>query len=223
LFCFGTWLQPTSFIPMLLAILIATTITISLAVSCYIYDYSGLYTLHWLDSVSIAQHIHIVNIHAGFDETSNLLQHRYPTATLRIFDFYDPTKHTEVSIKRARKLYPCDSSTEHITTRAVPLQANSTDVIFTIFATHEIRNRDERITFLAQLQNSLQHEGKCIVVEHLRDVPNFLIYTIGVFHFFSKREWLANFSAAGFITEQEIKITPFISAFVLQKDHGYTS
>ena len=44
---------------------------ISLLVSCYVYDLSGLYQFKWLNIREGGQQI--VNIHAGFDETSILL------------------------------------------------------------------------------------------------------------------------------------------------------
>ena len=46
----------------------------------------------------------ITNINAGFDETSYILDDKFPNATIKAFDFYDAEKHTEASIKRARKV-----------------------------------------------------------------------------------------------------------------------
>jgi len=98
----------------------------------------------------------------------------------------------------------------------VPLAAGSTDRIFAIFAAHEIRDSTERIQFFAQLKTALSPNGKIILLEHLRDVPNFLAYNIGFLHFFSKNEWHRTFSGAGLVIESETKLTAFLSIFTLQ-------
>ena len=66
----------------LLFILILTSTLMSLLVSFYIYDLSNLYKLSWLDD-SIEK-IKIVNISAGFDETSALLKIKFKNATLTL-------------------------------------------------------------------------------------------------------------------------------------------
>jgi hypothetical protein len=206
----------------LAAVLIILPLIISLVVSYYVYDASELYSLKWLSELSIVPESRIVNIHAGFDETSSLLKARYPDSELSVFDFYDPQKHTEVSIARARKAYVAFPQTLRIDTRSIPLPKGSADSIFNIFSLHEIRNTAERISFLKSQHAVLSENGYCIVAEHLRDLPNFLAYNIGFFHFHAAREWKSNFTAAGFELLLEKKITPFVSIFVLRKTHGVT-
>src|SRR5687767_678434 len=60
---------------------------LSLSVSFYVYDCSPLYTLDWLGSLPITERSALVNINAGFDETSFLLSRKYPGAELHVFDF----------------------------------------------------------------------------------------------------------------------------------------
>lgn len=200
-----------------LIILAMLSITISLAISYYIYDYSNIYSLDWLQTLNIPAGSHLVNIHAGFDETSHLLARLYTTSTLQVFDFYDPLKHTEVSIERARKLYTAYPGTKKIETTAIPLEANSTDYIFNIFAAHEIRNPAERVAFLKQLHTSIKPAGRIVVLEHMRDLPNFIAYNIGFFHFHSRNEWKRNFADAGLTLEHELALTPFLALFILRK------
>src|SRR5688500_14540986 len=57
---------------------------ISLAASHYVYDRSGLYSLDWLNSLGIGKDKKLVNINAGFDETSSLLAAKYPGAELAV-------------------------------------------------------------------------------------------------------------------------------------------
>jgi SAM-dependent methyltransferase len=202
--------------------LTALSIIVSLTVSWYIYDHSDLYALNWLNSLSIGSNKQLVNINAGFDETSLLLKEKYPDCDLIVFDFYDPAKHTEISIERARKAYPPFPGTTVISTNNIPLKTNSADYIFLTLAAHEIRNDEERINFFKQLEKVLSPAGKIIVVEHQRDIYNFMAYNFGFFHFFSTKTWKQIFSKTNLSEESIFKITPFISAFVLTKN-GTTS
>ncbi|SKC77498.1 class I SAM-dependent methyltransferase [Ohtaekwangia koreensis] len=204
-------------------ILIITTTLLSLGVSYYIYDYSTIYSLNWLQDFRIGTGTRLININAGFDETSHILAKKYPSASLRVFDFYDPQKHTEVSIKRARKAYPAYPNTIQVDTSALPLEAGTADYILAIFAAHEIRDKQERVAFLKQVNESLNATGRVLILEHLRDLPNFIAYNIGFLHFYSKAEWKSDFASAGLVLTDEIAITPFLALFILSKNNGTTS
>ncbi|MEO0731388.1 MAG: class I SAM-dependent methyltransferase [Bacteroidota bacterium] len=208
----GSWW----YLGLLVAAGVLLTTLASLVVSWYVYDYSGLYDLEWLDLPGEATEL--VNIHAGFDETSALLAERYPRARLRVLDFYDPALHTEVSIRRARRAYPPYPGTEGMHTAKVPLVSGSADAIFLLLAAHEIRDADERVAFFRQLRRSLQPSGRIIVLEHLRDGANFLAYTLGFFHFYSRTTWLRTFDKAGLRIAREKKLTPFLTCFTLVAD-----
>lgn len=189
---------------------------ISLSVSYYVYDLSTLYDFNWLDTQETGGKI--VNISAGFDETSAILRKRFMAAELIVLDFYDPLIHTEVSIKRARKAYPAFPSTRSVKSVNLQLEENSADKIFVILSAHEIRDNDERIKFFKELKRLVKPSGQIFIVEHLRDRANFLAYSFGFFHFYSKSTWCEVFQAAELKFQNEIKITPFISTFVLEKN-----
>lgn len=201
----------------IICILIITIMMLSLFISWYIYDLSGFYTLRWLDELE-GQNEVIVNIHAGFDEISSLLQKKYTPARMKVLDFYDPSMHTEVSIKRARRAYPCFPGTLPVSTGHIPLPDNYTDSIFVIFSAHEIRQEQERALFFNELKRVVKPEGKIVITEHLRDLPNFIAYTIGFFHFFPKSSWLKVFRLAELNIFKEIKTTPFVTTFILRKN-----
>jgi ubiquinone/menaquinone biosynthesis C-methylase UbiE len=206
------------FVSNILIVLIIVSTLISLAVSCYIYDFSNLYKLSWLDNIHFNSNDKIVNVHAGFDETSSLLKTKFSDATFFVFDFYDRKKHTEVSIKRARKAYMPFPGTQQANTSHLPLPNNSTDKIFAILSAHEIRNDDERISFFRELKRVLRPSGKIFVTEHVRDTANFMAYNFGFFHFHSKNTWLRTFHRSGLTITDEIKITPFITTFILDQN-----
>lgn len=209
------------YVLLLICLIVAASLG-SLLVSCYIYDFSELYKLSWLDFVNTTAANEIVNIHAGFDETSELLLRKFDNAKITVLDFYDPQKHTEVSIKRARQAYPPFPGTLKVTTAQLQLEKRSADLVFLILSAHEIRNTAERISFFEEVAAALKPEGRIIVTEHLRGAANFLVYNIGAFHFHSKRAWLTTFRSSALEIERTIRVTPFITTFVLKK-YGATS
>ncbi|MFL5730779.1 MAG: methyltransferase domain-containing protein [Cytophagaceae bacterium] len=199
-----------------LSFLTLASVLISLLTSFYIYDLSGLYNLAWIEQSGFEAQI--VTVSAGFDETSSLLQDKFKNAGLIALDFYDPAKHTEVSIKRARRAYPPFPGTRQIETGKLPLPDNSADKLFVILSAHEIRNEEERIIFFRELKRIIKADGRIYITEHLRDLPNFIAYNIGFFHFHSRNSWLKTFEGASLKISKEIKLTPFISTFILVKN-----
>lgn len=186
-----------------------------LIVSAYVYDFSGFYKFNWLKQVVSNKEKTklIVNINAGFDETSFIIKSRFPQSDLRVFDFYNEKQHTEPAIKRARKVSLVYPNTQQIVSYSIPLKTHSADIVFLLSAVHEIRSHEEKIQFLTECHRICKPDGKVIMVEHLRDFPNFLAFSVGFTHFFSRYTWKKAFEKAGFSTFQEIKFTPFMSIF----------
>lgn len=191
---------------------------ISLIVTYYVYDYSKIYNLNFFVNLNIKSTDNLVNINAGFDEFSILIVDKFKTKNLHVFDFYNPSKHTEISIERARKVSKIHPNTKNIETSKLPLESNSVDYVFLLFAAHEIRNLKERTIFFQEVEKKITPNGKVIILEHLRDLPNFIAYTIGFLHFLSKKEWKKTFLNANLQIQSETKITPFLSLFILQKN-----
>ena len=202
----------------ILLLVLLAMIFASIIASFYIYDRSDLYEMKWAASIDHPA-IVIVNIHAGFDETSLLLREKFPQSSLKVFDFYDPRQHTEISIKRARRAYPPFPGTQGINSTHIPLDDQHADKIFLTLSAHEIRDANERRLFFLELKRVLKRDGSVFVTEHLRDLPNFLAYNIGYFHFISKQLWYRTFEDAGFKVIKEEKSTPFITTFTLTR-HG---
>ena len=200
---------------LLVCIILCLNILISLCISFYIYDCSNLYQFNWFIPTINSR---ILNVHAGFDETSAILKQKLPANEIVNCDFYDPQKHTEVSIERARRAYPQPEDTIQVSTENLPFADATFDHVLLILSAHEIRNAEERIVFFKELHRITKLSGKIFVTEHLRDIPNFLAYAVGFFHFHSRASWLQVFKQAGFITKREIKTTPFITTFMLEKN-----
>ncbi len=186
-----------------------------LFVSAYVYDLSGFYTFHWLKKMKIedTNDKFNLNINAGFDETSFIIQSILPNSKLQVYDFYNAKHHTEPAIVRARKVSWFYPNTQKINSNSIPLIDNSVDTIFLLSAVHEIRLHDEKVQFLKECRRVCKPNGRIIMVEHLRDFPNFMAFTIGFTHFFSRETWKKAFDEAGFTTFNETKFTPFMSIF----------
>ena len=186
-----------------------------LIVSAYVYDFSSYYDFNWLKQFNLkdAHANQVVNINAGFDETSFIIKDNFPVSDLKVFDFYNAEKHTEAAIVRARKVSMVYPNTEQIVSHTIPLEDDTVDLIFLLSAAHEIRKHEEKIEFLKECRRICKPDGQVITIEHLRDLPNFIAFSVGFTHFFSKKTWVDAFKKAGFTTITEQKFTPFMSIF----------
>lgn len=199
----------------LLVAAIQTTVT--LLASHWIYDRSAIREQSQLDGLEASPSAVLVNIHAGFDETSLLLAEKFPKASLQIWDFYNPDIHTEPSIQRARNAYPPHPDQIEVSPDKLPADPESVDSVFLIFAAHEFRTFTGQRELFQEIHRILTPQGQLVVVEHLRDLPNFLAFSVGFFHFFSEQHWKKLFQSTDFRIREVKKTTPFISTFILGK------
>jgi SAM-dependent methyltransferase len=188
-------------------------LVLPLIASYWIYDRSGLYKMTWLDGLAPSV---VLNMTAGFDESSSILAGRYGAARLVVVDFFDQSRHTEPSIARARKAYPPYPGTQRTNGHELPLQDASVDLAVGFLAVHEIREHLDRVRLLGEVHRVLTPQGTLMITEHLRDVPNAIAFSIGVLHFHSDRTWTRAFQDAGFRVEGRHRITPFIITYVLR-------
>jgi len=187
-------------------------------VSHYIYDRSRLYQWNWLGAVVKRNPASWANIHAGLDQTSEALIRLFPAAQRRILNVYVPAEMNESSIARARRHIETAAAPEKADPRALPLKNCECDTVFLLFVAHELRRREARLQFFREVGRALNPSGCVVLVEHLRDWKNSLAYGPGALHFFSRREWLAVGSQAGFNLANELRITPFVGCFVFSKN-----
>lgn len=188
----------------------------SVIAAYWVFDLAGIYELTWFDRAGIASPRRWVNIHAGLDEFSLLLERRLQREPVAVLDIYDPEKMTEPAIARARGVYPAHARTVRASHAALPVASGSCDAVFVLFAAHELRTQADRVAFLAEVRRGLAPDGIAIVLEHLRDVPNFIAFGPGFFHFMRRKDWVAAFSGAGLRVDREFRITPFVRLFVLR-------
>jgi|GEM_PF-71213 len=189
----------------------------SLAVSHLVYDRSPLSRWTWIEAALGFAPRTWVNLHAGFDESTPAIRALFPGSVGRCCDFFDPVEMTEQSILRARRLAASESAAEPVDFRRLPLADGSVDAALLLLAAHELRQRPSRVALLRELGRALAPGGKIVLAEHLRDAQNFLAFGPGCLHFWSAREWRANAAAAGLAVERELKLTPWVTVFVLRR------
>ncbi len=188
----------------------------SLGVSHLIYDRSDLYRWHWLVRAVGGEKLHrAVFCHSGFDETSAEIRAQLPGVEWVILDHFDKDRMTEASIRRARAKFPPTPGTLAAPYDRWPLEAASADVVFALLAVHELRTEAERARWFAEASRSLVPSGRVVLVEHLRDLPNFLAFGPGFSHFHSRSCWQRAWEAGGFRLKDDFPVTPWVRVFVL--------
>lgn len=205
-------------------LMVITWTWLSLLVSYLVYDVSSLYRYRWLLEELRSEPVNILNIHAGFDETSRALVTMFPSANLQVFDFFNAERNTEISIKRARADWLQRMAREGVPVEPISvdiagwnLADDSQDLIVVFMAVHELRKASDRDIFFREMHRVLAPGGMVVVVEHLRDKWNFLAFGPGFLHFFPRSEWLRLAEKSDFVVSKERTIAGFVQVFYLCK------
>ena len=201
---------------MVFAVLTGIALLLPLLVSHWINDRSALYELPGLSHLPADWTGTLLNLNAGFDESSAIISEHWPLCRLIASDFYRADRHTEHSIERARARYPPFPGTMAVTADLDVLETGSMDVVHAFLSLHEVRDVAERERWFASIRRVLRPEGRCIITEHQRDLPNFIAFNFGFLHFHSRSSWLQAFRDAGFRVERTTMTTPFITTYTLQ-------
>lgn len=70
---------------------------------------------------------------------------------------------------------------------------------------------------LRTLGDGLAQSGRIVVVEHLRDLPNAVAFSVGFTHFLSRSSWRLDFAASGLAIIEERRVSPLVSQFLLTR------
>lgn len=193
-------------------------LTVSLLASHWVYDRSDLYRFRWLDRITETRLARkTVLCHSGFDEVSELLRDEMGNAKWTVLDHYDPARMSEPSIRRARKALPPLEGTVAVPFDDWGLADDDADMVFGILAIHEFRSVDERKTWFDEARRVLAPGGSIVVVEHVRDLANFVAYGPGFLHFHSVRSWRESWEGAGLRLVRAFRITPLVRVFVISE------
>ena len=133
-----------------------------------------------------------------------------------MLDHYDESRMTETSIRRARQLYPPTPDTIRAPFDRWPVEDGWADVVFGLLAIHELRSEAERGAWFAEARRSLLDHGRVVLVEHVRDLANFIAFGPGFLHFHSPASWRRAWESAGLQCREEFRVTPWVRVFVLE-------
>ncbi len=189
----------------------------SILISWYVYDHAGVTRWEWLRPSLRHEPQRWANIHAGLDESTAWLRRLLPGTDGVVIDIYDPRTMTEPSIAKARQAYPATEAFQAGSAEALPLPDADRDAILLLFAAHELRDFERRTQLLREAHRVLKADGQIILVEHLRDFPNFVAFGPGFLHFHSGRSWFRSIHQAGLRVVQQRGATPFVQCFLLRK------
>lgn len=199
-----------------LGLLALVAVLLPLVATHLIYDRSNLYGMPWLDLMGTAEPRHVLNLNAGFDESSVILRKRYPRSALTVVDLFDATRCTEPSIARARRVYPPYPGTLALKENELQLPRRSVDLAVAFLSLHEIRTHADRVEMLKDIGRALSDDGRLVVSEHVRDLANMLAFSIGVLHFHSGRTWATAFQDADLRVVHSHRTAGFITTYILQ-------
>ena len=186
----------------------------SLLASWWVYDVSDLHRYGWLSRAAGKSTGNWINAHSGFDETTPALKERLPGGWI-VLDHFDPACMSEPSIHRAKKLYPPLPGTLAAPFDHWPVADSSIDGIFGLLAIHELRTQADRVKWFSEARRVLADKGRVILIEHVRDAANFIVFGPGFLHFHSIRTWRESWQEAGFRVADSFRISPWLRVFIL--------
>jgi hypothetical protein len=183
----------------------------SMFASYLVYGRSGVYRWKWLEPL-IGNPRRILNVHAGYDETTSRLREAHFAAIPLELRTADNT----ASIERARRV-DAHMPAPRFAAGGLPCRPDSCNAILFLFAAHEMRRPEERDRCFADVATSLAGGGRVVVLEHLRDARTFAVFGPGAMHFYSRKEWLRSARAGGLTLVRESDLTPFAHFFVFER------
>lgn len=189
---------------------------VSLGVSYLVYDCSDLYRWHWITKLQQPNSIDAaICCYTGFDDCSESLREKVQPQSWFVLDHYDAKTMTEASIHRARHLHPPAAHAIPCSFNHWPSSIPRAQIIIGMLAIHELRTAQQRIDWFTQAKQKLTTDGSIVIVEHTRNLANFIAFGPGFLHFHSRATWQQSWEAAGLTSCKEFSITPWIRVFQL--------
>jgi SAM-dependent methyltransferase len=155
-------------------------------------------------------------VHAGLDAEVDLDAVMLGRCVGRL-DIFDPTLMTAPSISRARGRAAPRQGTVPCHPTALALKDETCDAVVVAFTAHEVRDRRARERFFDELRRAIRPGGRVVLLEHVRDVANFLAFGPGCLHFQPRREWLRLAARSHLQVAVERRVTPFVMALSLER------
>lgn len=196
-----------------LVVVLVYGVIASLAATWWVYDGSSMSNWQWV-AEELAGAPTWVLVHAGFDESGGMLTTLLGEPTAEV-DIGPPVGFEAGSLRRARHLL--GASGRHLSDGRVPLPASSVDAVVCLFAVHEVRNAKLESAIFAEFARCLRPAGKLLLVEHTRDLANFMVFGPATLHFASARRWKRAILASGLCIASDQRQALFVHSLVGQR------
>jgi len=139
-----------------------------------------------------------------------------------VIDIYDPQKMTDPALRRARELEPPLEANRRIYRRkgkpnGLPIPHTWADVIYCSFSLHELQDSADRQAIFAEFARILKPNGKLLIAEHGRDLPNFLGFGLGVLSFLSPGTWAKHITDAGLTVKHHERWRGLVHLWVAER------
>ncbi len=188
----------------------------SLLISHVIYDRSRLSGGTFLPALLPASTRTWATLHAGLDAEIDL-DAVMPGSCVARLDIFDARYMSAPSIRRARRRTATVRPALSCSPTELGLADGACCAVIIAFTAHEVRDPLARVRLFAEVRRALRPQGRAILVEHMRDLANFLAFGPGFFHFLAHGEWLRTLASAGLQVVSESRITPFVRVLVIEK------
>lgn len=139
-----------------------------------------------------------------------------------VVDIFDPQKMTDPALRRAREIEPPLEAGRRIYRRqasanSLPIPHNWADVIYCSFSLHELQHSADRQALFSEFARILKPDGRLLIAEHGRDLPNLLAFGVGALSFFSARTWRKHITQAGLHVEHHERWRGLVHLWVARR------
>jgi ubiquinone/menaquinone biosynthesis C-methylase UbiE len=164
----------------------------------------------------------VIDITCGKLRGSQGLLSRLKQGHYFLIDIYDAQKMTDPALRRARELAPALETGRRIYRRSgqpdsLPIPHNWADLIYCSFSLHELQDHQDRQKIFAEFARILKPNGKLLIAEHGRDLPNLLAFGPGVFSFLSPAAWTRYIREAGLVINHHQRWRGLVHLWVAQR------
>jgi ubiquinone/menaquinone biosynthesis C-methylase UbiE len=208
------WIAGIGSIGLILNILIASFI---------VYDWGSKREYDRLIELADLQQANvIIDITCGKLRGTQGLLSRLKQGHYFLIDVYDAKKMTDPALRWAREMAPPLEAERRIYRRtaspeALPIPHNWADVVYCSFSLHELQNNEDRQKIFAEFARILKPNGKLLLAEHGRDLPNFIAFGLGVLSFFSPGTWAKHIKEAGLTIQHHERWRGLVHLWVAER------
>jgi len=139
-----------------------------------------------------------------------------------VIDIYDAKKMTDPALRRAREMEPPLEAERRIYHRqgkfdTLPIPHNWADAVYCSFSLHELPDKADQHAIFAEFARILKPNGKLLIAEHGRDLPNFLAFGLGVLSFFSPTTWANHLAETGFTIQHHERWRGLVHLWIAER------